>query len=124
MSIKSFFKGIFGSAAGQSVVAAAGTALTQAVAAAAQAGNPIGDAAKAGVAAVESSTMTGAEKKAQVVQSLVPVITALASKNGLNTIVTDVEQFAGMVVEEVVAQMKQTPIVSLAMSLLKLLGFS
>ncbi|WP_267396719.1 MULTISPECIES: hypothetical protein [unclassified Sphingomonas] len=107
----------------KAVIAVAATALTRAVAAVAEAGNPIGDAAIAAVNAIESTTLTGAEKKAQVIATLVPVIKDEVAKGGLAAVVADVEQFAGMVVEEVVAQVKQTSLLTIATALLKLLGF-
>lgn len=104
------------------VGAVAVTALSAAVAATAKAGNPIGNAAIAAVAAAESTTLTGAEKKAQVVAAIAPVVTTELARGGLSAVITDIEQFAGMVVEEVVSQVKQTPLLTLAAALLKLLG--
>ena len=104
------------------VVAVAATALSSAVAATAKAGNPIGNAAIAAVAAAESTTLTGPEKKAQVVAAIVPIVTSELTRGGLSAIVNDVEAFAGLIVEEVVSAMKQTPLVQLATALLKLLG--
>ncbi|WP_267396197.1 MULTISPECIES: hypothetical protein [unclassified Sphingomonas] len=103
------------------VIAVAATALTRAVAAVAQKGNPIGDAALAAVNAAESTALTGAEKKDQVIAAIKPVIIAEAAKGGLKAIVDDVEHFAGMVVEEVVAQVKQTSLLTIATALLKIL---
>jgi hypothetical protein len=106
------------------VVSVAASALTQAVAAVARAGNPIGDAALAAVKAAESTTLNGAEKKAKVVAALKPIIVAEVAKGGLTAIVADVEQFAGMVVEEVVAEVKQTSLLTIASVILKLLGLA
>ncbi|NYD88737.1 hypothetical protein [Sphingomonas melonis] len=106
---------------GKTAVAVASTILTQAVAAAAQRGNPIGNAAHSAVAAIENTTLSGSEKKAHVIAAIVPVIIAEARKGG-TAVVNDVEQFAGMVVEEVVAQFKQTSLLSIALSILRSLG--
>ena len=108
---------------GHAIAASAGSAITTAVTLAAQAGNPIGAAALKAASALESSTLTGAEKKTQVVAAIVPVVIAEASKGSFAAVAADAEQFAGMVVEEVVATMKQTPIVQLGEALLKALGF-
>lgn len=105
----------------KAVIPIAATALTRAVAAVAQTGNPIGDAAIAAVTAIESTALTGAEKKAQVIATLVPVIKDEVAKGGLAAVIADFEHFAGMIVEEVVAQMKQTSLLTIATTLLKLL---
>lgn len=105
----------------KAVVALASTVLMQAVAAAAQRGNPIGDAAFKAITAIETSGLSGSEKKAQVIAAIVPVIEAEAKKGG-TAVVNDIEQFAGMVVEEVVASLKPTSLASIARSILKALG--
>lgn len=122
MSIKSFFSGIFGGSTVAAAVTIAGTALTTAAAAAAKAGNPIGDAAIRAATLADTTALSGADKKAQVIAVITPVIVAEAAKGGLAALVADVEQFAGMVVEEVVAEMKATPLAQLAAALLKALG--
>jgi len=106
----------------KAVVALGATALSQAVAAAAQRGNPIGDAAHKAVAAVEGSSLSGIEKKSQVISAIFPVIVGELAKGGITEVIKDVEQFAGMVVEEVVGQFKQTTLLSIAMTILRLLG--
>jgi len=108
----------------RAVIAFAATALTQAVAAVAQAGNPIGDAALAAVQAAENTSLSGPDKKAKVVAAIKPVIVAEAAKGGLTAIVADVEQFAGMIVEEVVAKAKQTSLLAIASTILNLLGLA
>lgn len=109
---------------GHAIATAAGSAIVTAVTLAAQSGNPIGAAALKAASAVESTTLTSSEKKAQVVAAIVPVIIAEASKGSFAAVAGDAEQFAGMVVEEVVSTMKQTPIVQLGEALLKALGFN
>lgn len=108
----------------QAVLAVAATALTQAVAAVARPGNPIGDAVIAAVAAAENTSLSGAEKKAQVLAAVVDLIKSEVAKGGLSAAITDVEQFAGMVIEEVVGKVKETSLLSIAVALLKLLKFA
>ncbi|WP_242095403.1 hypothetical protein [Sphingomonas sp. CROZ-RG-20F-R02-07] len=107
---------------GHSLATAATSAITTAVAVAAQTGNPIGAAALKAVTTAESTTLTGAEKKAQAISIVKDVVIAEAAKGGVSAAIADAEQFAGMVVEEVVATMKQTPIVKLGLALLHALG--
>lgn len=109
---------------GRALGKAAGSTLATAVTLAAQTGNPIGTAALAAVTAAESTTLTGAEKKAQVIAAIAPVIVAEASKGSLTAIVADVEAFAGLVVEEIVATLKRTPLVRLGEALLHALGIA
>ena len=85
---------------GHAIAAAAGSAITTAVTLAAQAGNPIDAAALKTASALESSSLTGAKKKAQVVAAIVPVIVAEASKGSFAAVAADAEQFAGMVVRK------------------------
>lgn len=107
----------------KAVVALASTSLVHAVASAAQRGNPIGDAAYKAVAAMENGTgLTGAEKRATAIAAIGPVIAAELAKGGLAAVINDIEQFAGMIVEEVVGQFKQTSLLSIALSILKSLG--
>ena len=108
---------------GHAVASAAGSALMTAVTLAAQVGNPIGAAALKTASALEGTGTPGADKKAQVVAAIVPLIITEAAKGNLTAVAADAEQFAGLVVEEVVATMKQTPIVMLGEALLKALGF-
>ena len=103
-------------------VAVAGSALSHAVVAVAQKGNPIGDATIKAVAAAEATNVDGPTKKATVLAAVLPVFTAELAKSDLNVIVTDVEQFAGMVIEEVVAQTKTTGLLAIALQVLTLLG--
>ena len=121
MSLKSILRSIVGSAPAAAIVVTASTALTQAVATAAQAGNPIGAMAIKTATALESTSMTGAEKKKVVVAAIVPLVMESAGKGGMAAIAADAEAFAGLVVEEVVAAIKATPLAQLAMALLKAL---
>ena len=101
---------------------AAASTLAAAVTLVAQAGNPIGAATLAAVTVAESTTLTGAEKKAQVVAAVAPVVIAEAGKGSLAVIAKDAETFAGLVVEEVVAMLKRTPLVAIGEALLHALG--
>lgn len=55
--------------------------------------------------------------------AVVPLVISESRKGNLTAVAADAEQFARLVVEEVVATMKQTPIVMLGEALLKALGF-
>lgn len=125
MSFKSIVRSIFASSAAHAAIAVAATALTQAVQAAAQPSNPIGAAALVAVQAAEAAigadgkALSGDQKKAQAMAVVVPLIVTAGSKNGLAVLEADAVQFGGMVIEEIVARMKQTPLLALATALLK-----
>jgi hypothetical protein len=122
MNIITRIKGILGSSAAHATIAVATSGLSVAVAEAATAGNPIGDAAIAAAKAVEVPGKTGAEKKAAVIEAIKPVIVEAATKAGRTALAAEVEAFAGLVVEEVVAGMKATPLGMLASALLTAFG--
>ncbi|WP_267382249.1 MULTISPECIES: hypothetical protein [unclassified Sphingomonas] len=113
---------IFGLTITTATVLAASSSLTHVVAATAKPGNPVGDAAIATATALEDTTKSGADKKAEVVAVITPLIVEAAKKGGLAALAMDAEKFAGLVVEEVVANLKPTPLVQLAKALLAAFG--
>ncbi|WP_267378070.1 MULTISPECIES: hypothetical protein [unclassified Sphingomonas] len=109
-------------AQGVTLGTAAASGLTKAVAVAAQIGNPIGAATLAAVTAAEVTGKPGADKRADVIAAVAPLVVTEAAKGGVSAVVTDAEQFAGLVLEEVLASVKPTPIVAIGLALLKALG--
>lgn len=109
-------------AQGHMLATAAGSGLATAVTLAAQAGNPIGAAALAAVDAAEASGKTGADKKVAAIAAVAPIVVAEAVKGGTAALLQDAETFAGLVVEEVVGSLKQTPIVMIGEAVLHALG--
>ena len=109
-------------AQGVTLGTAAVSGLTKAVTVAAQIGNPIGAATLAAITAAEATGKPGAEKRADVIAAVAPLVVTEAAKGGVSAVVADAEQFAGLVLEEVLATVKQTPIVAIGAALLKLLG--
>lgn len=109
-------------AEGHIIATAAGTGLATAVTLASQAGNPIGAAARAAIDAAETTGKPGVEKKADAVVAVGQVVITEASRGGVSAAKVDAENFAGLVIEEVLASLKQTPIVAIGAALLKLLG--
>ena len=65
---------------------------------------------------------TGAEKRADVIAAVAPVVVAEVAKGGLSGIEKDAETFAGLVLEEVLGSVKKTPVVQIGEAILKLLG--
>ena len=96
--------------------------LAKGVAVAAQIGNPIGAATLAAITAAEQTGKTGSEKRADVIAAVAPLVVTEAAKGGVSAVVADAEQFAGLVPEEVLATVKQTPVVAIGMAVLKMLG--
>lgn len=121
-TIKSIFSKAAATPAGTTTTAAVTTGVSTAVKAAAQAGNPIGAATLAAAKAAEQTGKSGAEKRADVIAAVVPVIATEAAKGGFTALEQDAETFASMVLEEVLAQLKTTPIVSLGLALLHVIG--
>ncbi len=109
-------------AAGHDVATAAASGLTTAVHLAAQTGNPIGAATLAAIDAAEATGKPGAEKRTDVIAAVAPVVIAEAAKGSFFAVAKDAETFAGLVLEEVLGSVKQTPVISIGMALLKLLG--
>ncbi|WP_174286617.1 hypothetical protein [Sphingomonas bacterium] len=109
---------------GHDVGAAAASGLTTAVTLAAQAGNPIGAAARVAIDLAESTGKTGPEKKADAATAVGQVVVSEAARGGFSAAVTDAENFAGLVIEEVLSSIKKTPLVAIGAALLKLLGAS
>jgi hypothetical protein len=117
MSIISTIKRVIGI-----VAPIAASALGRAAAAAAKAGNPLGDAARVAAKAAEAGGAPGAVKKADVIEAITPIVIELATKGGFAAIGKDAELFAGMVVEEVVAELYPTPLLSIALAVSRFLG--
>ncbi|WP_267382613.1 MULTISPECIES: hypothetical protein [unclassified Sphingomonas] len=113
---------IFGLTITTAAIVAASASLSHVVAATAEPGNPVGDAAISTATALENTKQSGAEKKAAVVAAITPLIVQAATKGGLAALEVDAEKFAGLVVEEVVANLKPTPLVQLAKALLAVFG--
>lgn len=122
MNIFKSISGLFRSPSGALVLSTTSSAIVTAATLAAQSGNPIGDIALRTATTLENGTLTGPQKKAAVIEAIVPVIITTAAKGGFGALAIDAEQFAALVVEEVVASMKQTPLVKMATALLAVFG--
>lgn len=122
MSIGSFFKKLFNSDAGKSVEAFALTEAQKAVAALSQ--TTIGATVAADIAALTSSTLTGAQKFEQVVASTSPLIAQFLTTGGVATAVTEVEDLARALVQQVFNDTLSSKAGAVAQAVLKLLGLA
>ncbi len=122
MTILSKLKSLLGSGTATAVVAAATpiatNALDQAVIVAKS--TEIGAAAIAAVKAAEVPGETGAAKKATAIAAVVPVVVLHVSKVGLAATMADLETFAGLVIESVLADLKATGPMAIAEAALKI----
>ena len=57
-----------------------------------------------------------------MIAAVAPVVIAEAAKAGTPALQQDAETFAGLVLEEVLASVKKTPVVAIGEAILKLLG--
>lgn len=112
----------FLTASGKPLLHAAASGLATGVALAAQVGNPIGSATIAAIDAAEQTGKIGAEKKADVVAAVAPIVITEAAKGGAAVAQRDAETFAGIVVEQVLASVKQTPAVAIGLAIVKALA--
>lgn len=112
----------FLTASGKPLLHAAVSGLATGVALAAQVGNPIGSATIAAIDAAEATGKTGAEKKADVVAAVAPIVISEAAKGGTAVVQRDAETFAGIVAEEALASVKQTPVVMIGTAIVKALA--
>lgn len=122
MNIGSFFKKLFGSDAGKSVEAFALTEVQKAVTALSK--TAIGATVAADIKALTSSTLTGAQKFEEVVGNTMPLIADVLSNGGTKTYVTEVEDVARALVQQIFNDTVSTKAVSIARSILKLLGLA
>jgi len=120
MSIGSFFSKIFGSKAGQSVQAFAMTEAQKAVAALSK--TTIGATVAADIASLTNSSLSGAEKFAQVVGNTAPLLASFLTQGGVATAVADAEDVARQLVQSLYNDLQSTKAGSVAKSILALLG--
>ncbi len=122
MNILSKIKSVLGSSAAKPVVAAVTTVATNALdqAVIAAKATEIGTAAIASVKAAEVPGMTSAAKKTTAVAAVVPVVALYVAKKGLAATMADLETFAGLVIESVLADLKSTGPMAIAEAVLEL----
>ena len=109
---------------GHAFAGGVGSTLTAAVSLAAQTGKPIGPATLDAIDAAEATGKTGTEKRADAIAAVAPLVLAQAAKGSVTALLADAEQFAALVLEEVLATVKKTPIVMIGEALLKVLGIN
>ena len=133
MSIKSFFATIFHPSNAQSAAIAnapvttvaaiqafAGSTAAQVIAGLKE--TDIGAAVANDISAIESSTMTGPEKFASVVENTVPLIVKYAAGGGVAALEADVEGIARGLVQTIYLDVQSTSFGKLAKQFLHLLG--
>ena len=122
MNLFSRIKSLLGTSVAKPVVAVATTIATNALdqeVVAAKA-TEIGTAAIAAIKAAEVPGETGAAKKASAIAAVAPVVVLHIAKVGLAATLADVETFAGLVIESVLAELKSTGPMAIAEAVLKI----
>lgn len=120
MSLKSFFKKLTGSPVVQSVEQFALNELDKGIQAAKK--TSVGAAVASAVMAAEQSGKGPVEKAAQVLAIVAPEVEKYLLQGGAKAATADVEQFAKMLIESTLADIKQTQAVLIARAFLSILG--
>lgn len=120
-AIGSFFKGLFGSKAGQSVKAFAMTEVQKAVAAIKT--TAIGATVAADIRSLTTSRLTTQERFEQVVANTLPLVAQLATAPGAAQVaIEDVNSVTRELVQSIFNDTKSTKAGSIAATILTLLG--
>ena len=120
MSVKSFIAKIFHGSTGAAVGEVTLTEVQHAVAALKE--TDIGSAVAADIHALTNASLTGAQKREQVVANTIPLIVTYATGGGISAVANDVEDIARELVQSTFNDVASTKAGAFATALLALLA--